>query len=347
MSMKKIVLCGGGTAGHILPCVALIPELKKHFDKIYYFGQKNGMEYELVKNLDLTFVDIESVKFSRDKILSNIKIPFVLPKCKKKCAELLKEIAPNVVFSKGGYVSLPVTLACKKLKIPFVIHESDSTMGLANKLVAKSAKMVLTNFHNTYKNEIVVGIPLRDSLFCSENKDTILKSMSLSQQKTVLVMGGSLGSRNINQIIYNSLERLLKRYNVIHITGKSHPSNITAKNYFHLSYTDDIGRLYKVSDIVISRAGATTINELNALNKKAVFIPLSQSSSRGDQIINAQRATKENELFCMIKEEELTPELLIAKIDESDKKRINKNFQNIYSNDKIVDLILSCANFNS
>ncbi len=341
MSMKKIVLCGGGTAGHILPCVALIPELKKHFDKIYYFGQKNGMEYELVQNLDLTFVDIDSVKFSRDKLLSNIKIPFVLPKYKKKCIKILKEISPSVVFSKGGYVSLPVTLACKKLNIPYVIHESDSTMGLANKLVAKSAKMVLTNFQNTYKDEIVVGIPLRDSLFCTENKDTILKSMSFSMPKTILVMGGSLGSKNINQTIYNSLERLLKRYNVIHIIGKNNSTSVKYKNYLPLTYTNEIGRLFKVSDIVISRAGATTINELNALGKKAIFVPLSKTSSRGDQVINAQKATAQNNSFLMIEDENLTPEILLKYIEKLDSINTHTLPTNYYSNQKIVELILS------
>ncbi len=288
---KSIVLCGGGTAGHIIPNIALLPELKKHFTKITYLGESNSMEEEIAKQHNLDFVPIKCVKFNRESLVKNIKIPFVLKSYINDCKKVLRTLSPSIVFSKGGYVSLPVVLASKKLNIPYCIHESDSSIGLANKLVAKNAKFVFTNFKNTFSapNVLNVGIPLREDLFSSRSRESILSELGLENRKTILVTGGSSGAKNINEVVYSLAPSITKRYNLIHLTGKNKSKKVLANGYLQMEFSNDMGKLYKVSDVVVSRAGATTIAELNALNKKAILIPLSKSASRGDQIKNAEQ----------------------------------------------------------
>lgn len=347
METKKIILCGGGTAGHIMPCIALIPELKKYFDEIIYLGSTSGMEYDIVKEENIPFYHVNSIKFDRTKLFANLKIPFLLPKYIKQCEKLLKELKPSIVFSKGGYVSLPVTIACKNLSIPYVLHESDATLGLANKLATKNAKLILTNFNGTHKRETVVGVPLRDSLFCNIDKSNILKELNLPIRKTILIMGGSLGAKSINSVIYNLLEWLVKRYNVIHITGKNNPSNVKLGGYMPITFTSDIGKLLKASDIVISRAGATAINELRALNKKSILIPLSKKASRGDQIINAQKVCKENKLFKVILDEELNENILKNEIINLDNITQDITVKFNSPTPKIAELIYNASKNNS
>ena len=285
--MKTIVLCGGGTAGHVLPNLALLPYLKDF--KVIYLGSKGSMEEELCISHNVQFYPIDVVKFSRTNLLSNVKIPFTLPKCVNNCVNLLKKLKPNVVFSKGGYVSLPVTMACKKLGIPYVIHESDYTLGLANKVAKSHASVVMTNFPDTYtgKGALCVGIPLRRELFIDTPQEVILKKLSLPPRKTILVTGGSLGARSLNRFILSILDKLTKEYNVIHLTGKGKEIKIDNPRYLSIPYTDNMGELYKCSDVVVSRAGATSIAEIKSLNKKAILVPLSKKASRGDQIKNA------------------------------------------------------------
>ena len=285
--MKTIVLVGGGTAGHVIPNLALIPYLKDF--RVVYLGNKNSMEEKLCRDNLVRFIAINSVKFSRTNMISNVKIPFLLPKYVNECKELLKKLNPSIVFSKGGFVSLPVTLACKKLGIPYLIHESDATLGLANKIVAKDAKLVLTNFEKTYtkNNAKCVGIPLRDSIFSNISTKNILNSLHLLDRKTILVVGGSLGAKAINDFIYDNIDDIVSNYNLIHLTGKGKAKNIIKTGYLPIEFTNDIGSLYKCADVVISRAGATAIAEIIALNKKAILIPLSKKASRGDQLKNA------------------------------------------------------------
>lgn len=288
---KSIVLCGGGTAGHIIPNIALLPELKKYFSKITYLGEADSMEEEIAKQNKLDFIPIKCIKFNRENLAKNLKIPFVLSSYVNDCKKVLKTLSPNVVFSKGGYVSLPVVLASKKLNIPYCIHESDSSIGLANKIVAKNAKFVFTNFKNTYfaPNVLNVGIPLREDLFYTRSRESILSELGLENRKTILVTGGSSGAQNINEVVYSLVPSITKKYNLIHLTGKNKSQNVSAKGYVQLEFSNDMGKLYKASDIVVSRAGATTIAELNALNKKAILIPLQKNASRGDQIKNAKQ----------------------------------------------------------
>lgn len=315
--MKTVVLCGGGTAGHIVPNIALIPELKKYFSEIVYLGSKDSMEEKLVSEAGIPFYSINSVKFNRQDLLSNFSVPTKLFKCIKECENLLKEICPDVIFSKGGYASLPVTLSAKKLKIPYCIHESDYTMGLANKVSARKADIVFTSFKPTYKkrNGECVGIPLQKSLFCKDDKKSILKSFNLPDRQTILVTGGSLGSKKLNQTIREALPGLTKKYNVIHLTGGGNLSKESFPHYLQYEFTNEIGKFYKIADVTVCRAGATTLFELKALAKKAILIPLSKQVSRGDQIKNAYEFSKESN-YQVILEEELSPELLTKKIEE-------------------------------
>lgn len=335
--MKKIVLCGGGTAGHVMPNIALLPYLKRF--KVVYLGCKGGIEEDLCKQHNIDFHPIDTVKFSRSNLLQNFKIPVLLPKCVKKCGDLLKKLSPDVIFSKGGYASLPVTLSAKKLGIPYVIHESDLTMGMANKLVAKNATYVMTNFPKTYtgKNGICTGIPLRDSLFSPLSRTYILERLNLPQRITLLVTGGSMGAKSLNDFILSCLDELTQKYNVIHLTGKGKGTDIQKYGYLPIDFTQNMGELYKCADVVISRAGATVISEIRALSKKAILIPLSKKASRGDQIKNANHVKCEN--IMVFEEEKLNKSDFFKALDTLIKKPSDGAVKSGISNGDIVNLL--------
>lgn len=341
---KTIILCGGGTAGHIMPNIALLPELKKHFENIYYVGQKNSMEEEIAMKNAIKFLPIECIKFDRKNLVKNIKIPFVLSNCVRRCKSLLLNLKPNVVFSKGGYVSLPVILACKQLNIPYCIHESDYTMGLANKIVTKSASAVFTNFSDTYtgKNAYSVGIPMRKELFSQKSTKEILTKMNLSNRKTILVVGGSSGAKNINQKVEKIIPELCKNLNVIHLTGKGKTTNLNVSGYYQSEFCDNMGDLYKASDLVVSRAGATTICELCVLNKKAILIPLTRKASRGDQIKNARHVAKYPN-FSILDDDNFTENDLLKEIFSLIEKPLSKNHKNTDATQKIVQILVKVS----
>lgn len=299
--MKTIILTGGGTAGHIMPNLALLPELRKHFDKIIYLGAKGGLEEKIVPEYNIPLHLIDAVKFDREHIFSNFKIPLKLKKATNDAVKLLENIKPNVIFSKGGYVGLPICFAAKKLNIPYVIHESDFSMGLANKLVAKNAKKVLISFEETYKKGILVGTPIREEIF-NGNKNIYKQKLNLLNKKTILIFGGSLGAKSINEFIYKNLDCLCEKYNVLHISGKSGNLEIKHKNYFQFNFVNDIQNLFALADVIVTRGGASSLAEITALNKKAVVIPLPKGASRGDQIQNAQSYQKKGKVEVILQE---------------------------------------------
>lgn len=309
--MKTIVLTGGGTAGHVFPNLALLPELKKHFGSVHYFGGK-GIERTLAMQAGLPYHETTVVKFDRGKILDNFKIPRLLKKGIYEAATLLKFIAPDVVFSKGGYASLPVCLAAKKLGIPVVCHESDYSLGLANKIIAKFAKKVLTSFPET-KGGIFVGNPVREEFF--DGKDEYVSFPNLSDdKKTILICGGSTGSAAINSAAYQVLPELSKRYNVIHICGKSGDFSVKCNNYYQCAFSDSFPAALKKSDLIICRAGANTLCEAAATGTRCITVPLPKGSSRGDQILNARSFEKRG--YCKtILQENLTAEKLLSEIE--------------------------------
>jgi len=222
---KTIVLTGGGTAGHIMPNIALLPEISKHFDNIYYLGSKDSMEEKILKKYNnVKFVSIPTTKFIRKLTLKNLAIPFKLIKGIYQTKKILKEINPNVIFSKGGFVSVPVAIAGKKCKIPVISHESDLSMGLANKIILKYANVVCTTFEDTLqcnKKCICTGTPLREQIFKGD-KCNVLNKISYSKNKPfVMFFGGSLGSKNINNLVENSINELLTQFNILHITKQT------------------------------------------------------------------------------------------------------------------------------
>lgn len=288
--MKNLVLTGGGTAGHVTPHLALLNSLKPHFDNIYYIGAENGIEKSLIKSHDIPFYGISPSKLKRGFYLENLALPFKLYSSVVDSKKILKTLNPTVVFSKGGYVALPVTLACKSLGIPVVLHESDYSLGLANKLSVSYADKLLTTFEKTgnrAKNAQFVGAIIRPELFTVSKIEALNYYGFNSNKPTLLVTGGSQGAKFLNEAVLSILPRLLKTFNVLHLVGKG---NLTKTNY--IGYTEveftDMKYALAVADICVSRAGSNTAFELLKKNIPTLFIPLPKTNSRGDQIQNAK-----------------------------------------------------------
>ena len=292
--MKKILLTGGGTGGHIYPNLALLPTLKREgFDVEYVGGIGDTLEKRLATNCGLEYHGLPTIKFVRGlsfkSICNNIKIPFVLLKSLTDGKKLLKEVKPDLIFAKGGYVSLPLILAHGK--IPLVCHESDLTLGVANKVGKFMGGKILTS--NPQTDGVFVGVPVREDILSVDTSYARKKYNLVPSDKVLLVVGGSSGASTINNAIADKLKELTKKYVVIHVYGKN--SNFTptkTDRYIPIPYADNMGELYAVSDVVVSRAGATALHELSALEKRALFVPLPKGVSRGDQMDNAILARK-------------------------------------------------------
>ena len=321
--MKRIVLTGGGTAGHVTPNIALLPELKKQGYEVHYIGSKNGIEKDLMKEFDVPYYGISSGKLRRYFDVKNFTDPFrVLHGC-KEAASILKKLKPDVVFSKGGFVTVPVVWAAARQKIPAIIHESDMTPGLANKLCIRYASKVCTNFPETVNmfpegKAVLTGSPIRKELF-SGNKLQGLDFCGFTINKPViLIIGGSLGSAVINDAVRSILPQLLEKFQVIHLCGKGKldESLKDTKGYVQFEYIKkELSDLLDAADIVISRAGANAICELLALKKPNILIPLSAAASRGDQILNA--SSFEHQGYSLVlREEELHSESLMSAISK-------------------------------
>ena len=299
-SRKIIVFTGGGTGGHVYPNIALVGEFEKRgFDAVYVGGKSDSLEAKLAKAYGIPYYSVPAIKLVRSlspsAIKNNIKIPVQLQKSIAQAIKILQEVHPDCVFSKGGFVSLPVVCAAKKLGIPTFAHESDLTKGLANKIAAaKGAFLFKANPHSKFKG-IFVGMPLRSDLFC-KNKADAQKALGIhnpEDKKVLLVLGGSLGAKAINDAVWNNLKELTKKFFVLHVSGKNKSQNASCKavkDYKCFEYADDIALFYASSDVVLSRAGATAVFEISALQKRALFIPLPKGVSRGDQIYNADLA---------------------------------------------------------
>ena len=308
--MKKIVLTGGGTAGHVTPNLALLPSLVERGYEIHYIGSYNGIERKLIEDAGIPYDGISSGKLRRYFDLKNFTDPFRVIKGYAEARRLMKKYRPDVVFSKGGFVAVPVVLAAKHYKIPAIIHESDMTPGLANKLCIPSAAKICCNFPETltYLPEdkaVLTGSPIRKELL-EGDRLTGLQYTGLSAIKPViLVIGGSLGSVAVNKVVRQILPELLDMYQVIHICGKGHleESLIGKPGYVQYEYVDTpLRHLFAAADLVLSRAGANSICEILALRKPNILIPLSAAVSRGDQILNARSFEKQG--FSVVLEEE-------------------------------------------
>ena len=349
--MKRIILTGGGTAGHVTPNIALIPRLLELGYDIQYIGSYQGSEKELIQPFGIPYHGISSGKLRRYFSVQNFTDPFRVLKGFGEAKRLIKELQPDVIFSKGGFVSVPVVLAGKHNKVPTIIHESDMTPGLANKIAIPSATKVCCNFPETLEHlpkdkAVLTGSPIRQELL-SGNRIAAMDLCHFSADKPViLVIGGSLGSVAVNNAVRLALPELLEHFQIVHLCGKGKvdDSLTSMKGYTQFEYIkDELRDIFALADIVISRAGANAICELLALRKPNLLIPLSANASRGDQILNA-RSFERQGFSMVLEEEELTKESLLEAVRKlyNDRSRFmdamrDSNQQN--SIDTIIDLI--------
>lgn len=321
--MKKILLTGGGTAGHVTPNIALVPSLKKLDYDIRYIGSYDGIEKKLIEEMGIPYTGISSGKLRRYMSVKNFTDPFRVIKGYSEAKKFVKEYKPDILFSKGGFVSVPVVLACKKYKVPIIIHESDMTPGLANKISIPYASTVCHNFPET-KNylpegkSLLTGSPIRAELM-SGSKEAGLKLCGFTADKPVImVTGGSLGAIALNKAVREALPELLKNFQIVHLCGKG-KTDESLKNtpsYIQFEYIkEEMKDIFAMSDVIISRAGANAICEIQALCKPNILIPLPASASRGDQILNANSFKKQG-FSQVLDEETLTTDLLIKTVNE-------------------------------
>lgn len=319
--MKTIILTGGGTAGHVTPNLALLPSLREAGYDIHYIGSYNGIERKLIENAGIPYDGISSGKLRRYFDVKNFSDPIRVLKGYREALKLMKKYKPDVVFSKGGFVAVPVVLAAKHYKIPTIIHESDMTPGLANKLCIPSAKRVCCNFPETLKylpedKAVLTGSPIRAELMKGDRLAGLQYTNLSAAKPIVLVIGGSLGAVKINNAVRSILPKLLEKFQVIHICGKGNldESLIGTAGYVQYEYVDSpLKHLFAAADLMVSRAGANSICEILTLRKPNVLIPLSAAASRGDQILNANSFAKQG-FSAVLEEENLTDAALYETI---------------------------------
>lgn len=320
---KRIVLTGGGTAGHVTPNIALIPRLRELNYEIYYIGSYEGIEKKLIEDFDIPYYGIATGKFRRYFDPKNFTDPFRVMKGYSEARKYLKDLKPDIVFSKGGFVSVPVVRAAASLDIPCIIHESDMTPGLANKLCIPVASKVCCNFPETIQmlpegKAILTGSPIREELARGNKIAAYDICRFTSNKPVVMIIGGSLGAEAINKTVRDALPKLLQDFQVVHICGKDKVDNlmlnITGYKQFEYVKTE-LKDIFAMADVVVSRAGANSICELLALKKPNLLIPLSTHSSRGDQLLNAKSFESQG-FSLLIDEDYLTENLLVEKVHE-------------------------------
>lgn len=319
--MKTIVLTGGGTSGHVTPNIALLPALKRAGYSIHYIGSRDGIEKQLIEKEGVPYHSISTGKLRRYFDLKNFSDAFRVTGGLFQAYSLLGKLKPALIFSKGGFVSCPVVWAAWLRRIPVIIHESDITPGLTNKLSMPFSEKVCYTFPESAQyipsqKGIRTGIPIRGELL-EGNRSRGRNICGFTRAKPVImVIGGSQGSRKINEIIREALDILLKDFNVCHICGKENINSEleNKKGYRQFEYiSDEQPHVYALADLVVSRAGSTVLFELLALKKPNLLIPLSKAASRGDQILNAASFKKQG--FSMLLEEEnLDQEALVQAI---------------------------------
>ena len=315
--MKKIVLTGGGSSGHVTPNIALLPELKKAGYSISYIGSRNGIEKQLMEKEGIDYYHISTGKLRRYFDIKNFTDMFRVADGFRQAVALMGKLKPDLVFSKGGFVSCPVVWAAWLRRVPVVIHESDMTPGLTNKLSMPFAKKVCYTFPESEKHlpadkGIRTGLPIREALLRGIASEGRRICNFTDTKPVILVIGGSLGSEKINSAVRSILELLLKEFQICHICGKGNvkPELAGIPGYIQFEYVnEEQPHIYAMADIAVSRAGATVLYELLALKKPNILIPLSKASSRGDQILNSQSFEKQG-FSAVLPEEQLNGEKL-------------------------------------
>ncbi|AQR97047.1 undecaprenyldiphospho-muramoylpentapeptide beta-N-acetylglucosaminyltransferase [Clostridium saccharoperbutylacetonicum] len=328
MSKYKIIMTGGGTAGHVTPNLALIPKLKEKGFEIKYIGSFNGIEKEIIEKNNIPFFGISCGKLRRYFDVKNFTDPFKIMKGVIQSIRIISKEQPDIIFSKGGFVAVPVVIAASMKKIPVVAHESDITPGLANKLSAPFCDKLCVTFReslNYVKGDkgVLTGSPIREEILKGDKFKGKKLCGFTNDKETLLIMGGSLGSKLINDEIRKNLDKLLSEFNIIHICGKGNiEEGLKDRNgYQQFEYvSDELPNLMAAADYIVSRAGANSIFEFLALKKPTLLIPLSKKASRGDQILNSKSFKKEG-YSLMIEEEEINEKVLYEKIIELKKRK--------------------------
>lgn len=353
MQKKTIVFTGGGSAGHVTPNIAIINELDKSIWNIEYIGSKNGIEKELIQKMNISYHGISSGKLRRYVDFENVKDVFKVMKGFLEARSILKRLKPSLVFSKGGFVSVPVIVAARTLNIPTFIHESDMTPGLANNISKKFASKIFTSFEEAKKffpanKTKVVGSPIRKEILNGDRQNGI-EFLNFNKSKPILlIMGGSLGAKKINAIVRNSLTQLTSRYQIVHICGRGNieQSLIHIPGYKQFEYIhDELADILSATNIVITRGGSNAIFEFLALKIPMIIIPLTKNQSRGDQILNAQSFEEKGFAFTL-EEEKLKTDTLISYLDRIEIKR-NKIILLMESNKKQNALDILVEHINS
>ncbi|MGO1988394.1 undecaprenyldiphospho-muramoylpentapeptide beta-N-acetylglucosaminyltransferase [Mammaliicoccus vitulinus] len=350
--MKKIAFTGGGTIGHVAVNLALIPEAQKRNIETIYIGSKDGIEKEMIIDSakDTKYISISSGKLRRYLSFENLKDIFKVMKGVFDARKVLKKEKPDLVFSKGGFVSVPVIIAAKSLKIPTIVHESDVTPGLANKIAMKFATRMYTTFEETLKyvpNEKsdYIGAIIREDLRGGSKEEGYKLTGFNSKLPVLLIMGGSLGSKVLNESIRANLNYLTKKYQIIHLTGKGHLDN-TIKNENYVQYefvSNELMHFYAITSTVISRAGANAIYEFATLKLPMLLIPLGLDQSRGDQIDNAKIFEK-NGYAKVLQEKEVNQSNLVRQLDQLENERTDiidkmSNFKESYTKETLFNKI--------
>ncbi len=294
---KTLVLTGGGTAGHVTPNLALIPLFQKEGWDVHYIGSYDGMERDLISRAEgVTYHAIDSGKLRRYRDLKNLSDPFHVIHGAFQAARIIAKLRPRVLFAKGGFVSVPAVFGAWIHRVPVVTHESDLTPGLANRLTLPMATTACATFpaaaEGFGKKGVWTGSPIRESLFSgSRQKGLQLCGFSDTGKPVLLIMGGSLGARAINEAVDESLPELLKSFRILHIRGAGglNPDLSHTEGYAQFTYLhDELPDALAAADLVLSRAGANAIWEFCALGLPMLLIPLPLAASRGDQIKNAE-----------------------------------------------------------
>lgn len=309
---KKIILTGGGTAGHIMPLLALLPALTAKYE-VHYIGRSEGMEKELTADEDVIYHAVDCPRLTRGKFFVNLALPFRLIRAYFRARKEIKRIAPSLILSKGGYVSLPAVLAHGKT--PVILHESDTSLGLANRIAARCATAVCSSFPLPPvggKTVIHTGSPLRSAIYRGNKARAAIKCGFDGNKKVLLVTGGSLGAKALNNAVDANLDKLTERFDVVHIRGRGNPAQ-PRKGYCPIEFTAEIFDLFALADYAVTRGGGNSLFELGALGKPMLIIPLPKGASRGDQVENAEFFRKHG-LALVLAQDEISG--LCEKLDE-------------------------------
>lgn len=352
---KRIVFTGGGSAGHVTVNLALIPHFIQAGWEVAYIGSTTGIERELIAGLSgVRYVGISSGKLRRYFDWKNLTDPLRVTKGIWQAYRFLHKWKPHVIFSKGGFVSVPVVMGGWLNRLPVVIHESDLTPGLANRLAVPFASRICVTFpetlsHLSQEKGVHVGAVVREELKLGQSERGLEFSGFSKTKPVLLVMGGSLGARRINEVVRNNLTALLDSFQIVHICGKEQvDKTIERSGYRQFEYIqEELPDLMAMADLVVSRAGSNAIFEFLALQKPMLLIPLSRAASRGDQIVNARSFEKQG--YCQVLlDEELTDESFLQAVQrlaasEAEMKRRMQQAKEIDALTKVITVVTESA----